>query len=84
MTEDGKCEIKLTEEQKCWWIDSAKKSIQRVLDEANQLDGCIFEVNDNFTDLNVQIRKGITRLFLYSSYTGYLLRGNNTAIFRRR
>ena len=57
LTEDGKCEIKLTEEQKCWWIDSAKKSIQRVLDEANQLDGCIFEVNDNFTDLNVQISK---------------------------
>ena len=57
MTEDGKCEIKLTEKQKCWWIDSAKKSIQRVLDEANQLDGCIFEVNDNFTDLNVQISK---------------------------
>ena len=57
LTEDGKCEIKLTEEQKCWWIDSAKKSIQRVLDEANQLAGCIFEVNDNFTDLNVQISK---------------------------
>ena len=57
LTEDGKCEIKLTEEQKSWWIDSAKKSIQRVLDEANQLDGCIFEVNDNFTDLNVQISK---------------------------
>ena len=27
MTEDGKCEIKLTEEEKTWWIDSAKKTV---------------------------------------------------------
>lgn len=57
LTEDGKCEIKLTETQKLLWIDAAKKSIQEILEDANQLDGCIFEVNDDYTDLSVQISK---------------------------
>ena len=30
MTEDGKCEIKLTEEEKTWWIDSARSEERRV------------------------------------------------------
>ena len=41
LTEDGKCEIKLTEEEKTWWIDSAKKTVDKIIEK--NVDAKIFD-----------------------------------------
>lgn len=57
MTEDGKCEIKLTEEEKTWWIDSAKKTVDKIIEKNVDNEGYTFVLSEDYKELQVFANK---------------------------
>ena len=57
LTEDGKCEIKLTEEEKTWWIDSAKKTVDKIIKKNVDNEGYTFVLNEDYKELQVFANK---------------------------
>lgn len=51
LTEDGNCEIKLTEEQRLWWLQTAKNTLTDI--KKNNDDYFSFEISEDYKKLHI-------------------------------
>lgn len=57
LTEDEKCEMKLTDAQRLWWIDSAQKTIDKIIEKNVDNEGYTFVLSEDYKELQVFANK---------------------------